>query len=215
MNSNLFGYTFKNPKLLKLALTHRSQSSQNYERLEFLGDSVLSLCISAHIVHSTSLDEGQLSIIRSKIVSKFNLNKVANTLSLDHHIIAAPKQTISQNIRADVLEAFIGALYLDQGLTACSEFIFKHFITESFDYNIKKDSKTRIQEWAHKNKKKLPKYSVIEQTGQSHNVIYTIRCETCCGLQATGSGRSKQIAEQQAASSLYEKIMEHNYETYS
>jgi ribonuclease-3 len=200
------GYTFKKDQLLLQALTHRSKHSKNYERLEFLGDSVLSLCISEHLFKTTQHQEGPLSVIRSDLISKANLNQIALSLDVDRLIRTANKQKISASIRADVIEAIIGAIYLDGGLEPATQFIRQHIINGA-DLSPSKDSKTKLQEWAHKHKHQLPKYLLTSIDGAAHDLEYTTQCELN-GMQASATGKTKQASEQKAATKLYQQLVE-------
>ena len=208
MITQAIGYEFNDVGLLRLALTHRSRSSKNNERLEFLGDSVLSTCISKYLFEQTEFDEGQLSVMRSQLVSRQQLNLVGQKLQIDRYLRLAEKQAISDNIRADAVEALIGAMYLDGGIDAPLAFITDYFLSGTL--TPRKDGKTRLQEWAHRNKQPLPVYELVKTEGQSHNAIYTTNCKLQCGRNQQASASTKQAAEQKAASLLCQQLMEEN-----
>ncbi len=207
MIEEILGYTFENKSLLKQALTHRSKQAKNYERLEFIGDTVLSLCVSKHLYAHTDYQEGSLSVIRSDLVSKINLNNVGLKIQIDQYIITAKKQTISTSIRADVIEALIGAVFLDSNLETCYKLIQRHIIDQSSLKPIK-DSKTMLQEWAHQQKVALPKYKLINTSGPAHDLAYESECLLASGQFARAWAKTKQNAEQKAAAQLYQQIME-------
>ncbi|MDC3180567.1 ribonuclease III [Gammaproteobacteria bacterium] len=200
------GYTFQSKKLLTQALTHRSRHANNYERLEFIGDSVLSLCISRYLFDHTQHKEGPLSLIRAELVSKVTLSNVGQELNIDQFIITANKQVISDNIRADVLEAIIGAIYLDGGIDQSMLFIQKHIISTSC-LNPKKDSKTKLQEWTHQRRFTLPKYRLTRTSGPAHDLEYESECALENGQHARATASTKQASEQKAALTLYKQLM--------
>lgn len=198
-------YKFKNKKLLELALTHPSMSKNgvagNYERLEFLGDSVIGLVV-ADMVYKRfgDLPEGKLALIHSTLVRKSTLAKIAEKLALGKYLIMDYGEAASggrenpKNLE-DALEALIGAIYLDSSFTEVQEFMVPLW-SEHFSDNLAfadKDAKSELQEWAQKLGKPIPEYKVINQTGAPHNPTFTIELhvEGLKPLQAKGSSKKE------------------------
>lgn len=211
-------YSFKDHSLLQLALTHRSKGARNYERIEFLGDSILGFVVADWLYKNfPDLAEGQLSRMRSSLVRKETLASVARNLELKDHLILGEGELKSggfnrDSILSDAVESLIGALYLDAGFEQASRFIhtqfadlFKNISAES---NFK-DAKSRLQEAMQKNGHELPKYEIVETYGEQHQQQFTVQCvlvELAIEAQATASSRRQ--AEQSAANDvldLYKK----------
>ncbi len=204
---------FQDPTLLTLALTHRSyiyesagigQSSN--ERLEFLGDSILAL-ISADFLYHTFplLSEGELTDVRAVLVRTETLAKFAHEIELGKFLLMGKGEQHSgggQRVQASAFEAILGAIYLDQGLTAVQQFLIPrlepiaHMIV---DKRLFKDNKSRFQELAQAHEGITPSYRLVSQEGPSHNREFTV--EVLLGEQVAGrgQGRNKQSAEQEAA----------------
>ncbi|MEW5951564.1 MAG: ribonuclease III [Elusimicrobia bacterium] len=205
-------HKFKNKKLLEEALAHKSYSvergfSFHNERLEFLGDSVLGLC-AAHYLFSKypSVSEGELSKIKSKLVSKKSLASFAKIISLEKYVKIgkdARESSISgtDSVLADAFEAVLGALYLDGGWESAFSFA-KSFLDipvyEDEDY------KSRLQEISQKNFKTLPVYGIIKTEGPEHEKVFTVSISISGRFIATGTGKSKKEAEQDAAGKALE-----------
>lgn len=207
------GYSFSNAGYLKQALTHKSAHTRHYERLEFLGDSILNYGISSLIFQTCHhLDEGKLSILRSRLVSKPSLSKLGKRLALDPYI-RTQNQVVSDAIRADVMEAIIGAIYLDGGIQACESMIKTHFfplVQELASQNLK-DPKSHLQELAHQLGKPRPQYAILEESGQSHDITYTIVCKLD-GLSTQGTSGIKRHAEKLAAEKMLTQLKADSYE---
>ena len=204
------GYSFQKKETLVKALTHVSKSKENNEVFEFLGDSVLNLIISQILVEKFSMeDEGTLSLMRSKLVSRTTLNKIAKKLELDSFIITGDSlagQETPENILGNSLEAILGAVYKESGL----EFIQK-IIETTFAKEIEllregnlKNSKTLLQEYCQKNKFSLPTYSQIEKKENIYPFIVTCKLDESSSCE--GFGKSLKLAEQDAAARLLKKI---------
>tara|TARA_A100001015_G_C15037398_1_gene737193 strand:- start:580 stop:1242 length:663 start_codon:yes stop_codon:yes gene_type:complete len=201
-------YHFTNEALLVQALTHKSVHEEHYEKLEFLGDSILNYVISSIIFQNRkSLNEGQLSMLRSKVVNKKALSNVAEKIQLHLFIKTKSSQAISQTIQADVIEAIIGAIYMDGGMDAVTGVIRHHFspVLEYLENKQLKDAKSALQEQTHKQKEALPIYTITQISGKQHNRIYTISCKAL-SLEAQGEGSSKRQAEQRAAKKVLEQL---------
>lgn len=209
-------YTFKDPELLALALSHRSVGRLNNERLEFLGDSVLNFVVSARLYDlKTDNNEGGLSRLRARVVRGDTLAKLAAQLKLGDYVMLGEGESKSggykrNSILADVLEAVFGAIYLDGGFDAC-ERVIRHvcdpFIADLPDSNELKDSKTLLQEWLQGQGHGLPIYSLLKEDGPPHRKEFLVRCvNKAAGIEVTGEGRSRRKAEQVAAAAALESI---------
>ena len=207
---NSIGYKFKNQKLLDEAITHKSINSDfNNERMEFLGDAVISLIVSEALhLEENSLDEGELSIYRSRIVSRSSLSKAGLKIKLDKYLKAGSALKNNQNqtetIVGNTFEALIGAIYLDSGFLKAKEITlsildidFSKLLLEE-----QKDSKTLLQEFLQSLDENLPEYETIEK--KQNGEIYFISKVTLPIHEVFGSGqgKSKKIAEQEAASNV-------------
>lgn len=196
--------------LLIRALTHRSKSSKNYERLEFLGDSILGFVVAAELfARYPGLSEGELTRLRAALVRKESLAEVARSISLGNYLSLGSGELRSggfdrDSILADALEALFGAIYMDKGISAvenCIHRLFEdHF--EGLDAeSLKKDPKTLLQEYLQKNSYDTPVYEVLEIKGAAHDQYFIVSCSVE-GMTDTfvGEGRSRKKAEQDAAS---------------
>lgn len=207
-------YNFKNEDLLTLALTHASaEGTLDYERLEFLGDRVLGL-ISAEILYATypNEPEGDLSRRHTALVRGETLARAARGLNLGEYLILSQAERLSggadnDNILSDVMEAIIGAMYLDGGLS-CVRDMLTPFITTDLQKmkTPPRDSKTALQEYSQSLGAGLPEYTLIERTGPDHAPNFVIKASIQGGKSAHGSGASKRAAEKQAASNLLDLV---------
>jgi len=207
---NSIGYKFKNKKLLDEAITHKSVNSDfNNERLEFLGDSVISLVVSEALhFEESSLDEGKLSIYRSRIVSRSSLSKAGLKIKLDKYLQAGSalknNQNLTETIIGNTLEALIGAIFLDSDFLKAKEITlsildidFSKLLSEE-----QKDSKTLLQEFLQSLDEDLPEYVTIEK--KQNGEIYFVSKVTLPihNVFGEGQGKSKKLAEQEAASNV-------------
>ena len=207
---NSIGYQFKNKKLLDEAITHKSINSDvNNERLEFLGDSVISLVVSEALhFEESSLDEGQLSIYRSKIVSRSSLSKAGLKIKLNKYLQAGSalnnNQNLTETIIGNTLEALIGAIFLDSDFLKAKEITlsildidFSKLLLEE-----QKDSKTLLQEFLQSLDEDLPEYATTEK--KQNGEIYFVSKVTLPkhNVFGEGQGKSKKLAEQEAASNV-------------
>jgi ribonuclease-3 len=207
------GMHFQDPELLSLALTHRSyiyetpgagQSSN--ERLEFLGDSILAF-ISADFLYRTfpELTEGELTDVRAMLVRTETLAKFAREIELGNYLrMGKGDQTASsgQRVLASAFEALLGAIYLDQGLTAVQQFLLPRLeplARNSVTKRLFKDNKSLFQELAQAHENITPSYRLLSQEGPSHNRVFTVEVLLGNQVAGTGQGRNKQTAEQEAA----------------
>lgn len=209
-------YEFKDPMWLQKALTHRSFDSENNERLEFLGDSILNFTIAELLFKKfPNLPEGDLSRLRASLVKSNSLSHVAVKIGIGDFILLGEGEMKSAgwrrpSILADVIEAIIGAIYLDGGLIPAQDFItrnFMEFLTDIDPRKIAKDSKTELQELLQSKKLLLPKYEIVDIKGEAHAQEFTVKCSIQqLDMSAEGSGPSRRAAEQEAASYAIEKI---------
>lgn len=211
------GYDFNDNSLLDLALTHRSHSKDNNERLEFLGDAVLDLILSDTLYRGYSLmDEGNLSRMRASIVNEKSLSLVASQLLINEHLILGPGEMTSggsqrDSILANTLEAILGAVFVDGGYHSVENIILKIFkdninsIDPESDY---KDSKSQLQELLQQQQKDLPQYQLIETTGDKHDQEFLIECVIDNGnIITTATAKNIKTAEQKAASKALKKLI--------
>ncbi len=206
------GHSFQDPDLLQLALTHRSKSSRNYERMEFLGDSILGFVIAEWLFNQfDELSEGKLSRMRSSLVRREALAAVARTLKLGDYLILGEGELKSggfdrDSILADSVESIIGALYLDAGFAAAERFIHTHFeflLNQTSELKSLKDPKSRLQEMMQKLGYPLPSYSVVNTQGQHHAQLFTIECTLDeLPYTAKATAKSRRMAEQMAAKEI-------------
>jgi ribonuclease-3 len=209
-------YRFKDPSLLAQALTHRSATGQNNERLEFLGDAVLSFVISEAIFGiRPDADEGDLSRLRASLVKDTSLAQIASDIGLGEHLILGSGERKTgghrrSSILADALEAVFGAVYLDAGFDAAKgivERVFAARLEALPDASALKDPKTRLQEWLQARQYALPLYELTNVTGKDHRQRFEVSC-TVAELSQTsaGSASSRRKAEQKAAGRMLELL---------
>jgi len=211
-------YKFKNPELIKEALTHRSAGSKNNERLEFLGDSILNFVIADNLFQKdTKSSEGDLSRLRASLVNKEGLYIISKQLNLGDFLILGSGELKSggyrrESILADAVEAIFGAVYLDSGFEECRDLIirlYQQLLENIPDADSLKDPKTRLQELLQSRKLPLPVYTVIEITGQAHNQQFKMKCESEeLNLVAEGQANSRRKAEQLAAEKIISLVQE-------
>ena len=210
------GHVFRDTTLLARALTHRSRSSQNYERLEFLGDSILSFVI-ADVLYDRypQLSEGELTRLRATLVRRETLATLARELDLGDCLDLGGGELKSggfdrDSILADALEAVIGAVYKDGGIEAVREVVLRRYqpILDSIDPgSILKDPKTRLQEFLQRNSLATPIYSVLEVSGEPHQQRFVVECRVPGMAEAVrGEGSSRRYAEQAAATRACELL---------
>ncbi len=210
------GYDFIREDLLTQALTHRSRSATNNERLEFLGDAALGFIIGEALYSKyTELDEGQLTRLRASLVKGETLAEVARELEIGDHLRLGPGELKSGGYRrdtilADALEAIIGAIYLDAGMTACKNSVLSWFakrLESAQSAATRKDPKTALQELMQGQGLPLPNYTVESIKGEPHAQQFRIRCEVeLLPEPVFGEGRSRKLAEKEAAKIVLKKI---------
>jgi len=202
-------YKFKDDSLLILAMTHRSHSGKNNERLEFLGDSILNFVVADLLFKKFNyLDEGDLSRLRSQLVKEEPLSKLGNGLKIGDFLNLGIGELKSSgwrrpSILADAFEALIGAIFIDGGMKSAYKFIedsYLELIEKINPKEIYKDPKTILQEFLQAQKVSLPSYEVINVEGEAHNQLFTVICVVSkFDVKVEGGGRSRKIAEQEAA----------------
>ena len=212
---SIIGYTFKNPELLEIALTHTSYANESRipvkhnERLEFLGDSVLQIVSADYLFHAyADRPEGDLTRIRSSLVSEGALFQFAQEINLGDYLRLGRGEEhcggrTRPSVVSDAFEALIAALYLDGGMEVAKNFILP-FITEG--KHAEADYKTRLQEVVQQDPSAVLKYEVTGETGPDHNKQFTVCVWRNGELLAEGKGRSKKAAEQHAAKVALEKL---------
>ena len=209
LESNL-NYTFKNPALLELALTHSSYANEkashrNNERLEFLGDSVLGF-IAAEYLFKTLPDtpEGELTKLRAAAVCEKSLAKFANEIALSDYILLGKGEMNTggnrrPSIMSDAFESVIAAIYLDGGMDAARAFVLRFLSTAETDVAAVTDYKTKLQEIIQQNPDEHLTYVLAAEAGPDHNKTFTVEVYLNSNCIATGEGHSKKKAEQAAA----------------
>ncbi|MFQ3263813.1 MAG: ribonuclease-3 [Polaribacter sp.] len=210
------GYVFDDPELLTLALSHRSFTGPNNERMEFLGDAVLGLVVTDYLYREFSdAREGELSRMRSHIVRGESLAEVAKKLELGADILLGPGEMKSgghrrDSILGDTVEALLGAVYLDQGIEAARDRIydwFKSLFESALEVKPLKDSKTTLQEWLQQRGKSLPDYKLVDTGGEAHSRLFTVSCKIGAVTQEkTATASSRRRAEQMVAEQLLTEL---------
>lgn len=209
-------YKFNNPNLLHQALTHKSFGPFNYERLEFLGDSILNQVVSTRLFELyPEASEGDLSRMRARVVRGKTLGEIALGINLGQFLKLGTGEMKSGGFRrssilADALEAMLGAIYLDGGYACCRVVIVA--LTDPLIKNLPsaenlKDSKTRLQEWLQARGRPLPVYELVGEEGADHEKNFHIRCFLPDDhLEVTAVGNSRRKAEQVAAGELLGQV---------
>lgn len=213
------GVFFKNKNLLIQAFCHRSYLNENKgfdlehnERLEFLGDAVLELVITEHLYQNYDIPEGEMTNLRAALVNSQSLSKIASEVGFEDYLLLSKgeekdKGKARQYILANTMEAFLGSLYLDQGLEKCREFISEHFIKELpriLKEGTYRDAKSLFQEKAQEMVGVTPSYKVLKEWGPDHEKNFVLGVFLEDKLIAEGEGSSKQEAEEEAASRALE-----------
>jgi ribonuclease-3 len=216
---DIIGYVFKNKKLLKNALTHSSYANEkrmnklnNNERLEFLGDAVLEL-ITSHYLYNRypKLPEGELTKLRASIVCEPTLSECAKEVQLGQFIFLGKGEEMSggrvrSSVLSDALEAVIGAIYLDGGLSKAEDFVQKFILSDIENKQLFFDSKTILQEMIQQNSQTPLKYVLVDEKGPDHNKIFVVEVHFEDEVLGNGTGKSKKSAEQEAAYNAIKKL---------
>ena len=210
------GHRFLDARLLEQALTHRSRGADNNERLEFLGDGVLGCAVADELyARFPQLSEGKLTRLRASLVREETLAEVGKALGMDRllrlgegELAAGPEPRPS--ILADAVEAVLGAVFLDGGYAAARSAVLAVFgahLDRLDPERPAKDAKTRLQELLQARHRRLPEYRVVAVEGQAHRQSFQVECSVeGLDLRASGTGTSRQRAEQQAAKALLEML---------
>ncbi len=202
-------------ELFRKSLTHRSFNGENNERLEFLGDAVIELLVSKYIYNKFPNEkEGILTSYRSSLVKTETLSKIAASLSFGNYILMSKGEDESggrerQTILEDAFEAFIGALYLDRGLEYTNDFLYNnlYYILEDIIRDKSYiNNKSQLQEISQSKYKSTPKYKVIKEEGPAHDKTFTVELVINKKTVSQGIGKSKQEAEESAATNILNKI---------
>lgn len=207
-------YRFQDAELFQQALTHRSKSKQNNERLEFLGDAVLDFVIS-NIVYARrpDADEGDLSKLRASLVKDESLGRLALEMGLGEHLLLGSGELKTgghrrESILADALEAIFGAIFLDRGFAAAEAVITRVYavrIERLPDADDLRDPKTRLQEWLQARKMPLPDYQLDTINGEDHELEFTVSCKVAEHV-TSGDATSRRKAEQVAAGEMFKLL---------
>ncbi|HOX69414.1 MAG: ribonuclease III [Rhizobacter sp.] len=210
------GHRFSDVGLLALALTHRSFSAEHNERLEFLGDAVLSLAISSLLYERfAGSDEGDLTRVRAHLVREDSLHKVAVLQGLPEVLRLSDGEARGggaqrASILADALEAIIGATFLDGGFASARALVQRLFgdvINTTEIGGWAKDAKTELQEWLQARRLPVPGYRISATRGQAHAQTFEVECEVpALSLKHLGEGRSRRLAEQEAARRMLDAL---------
>jgi len=214
--ARLLGCRFDQEKLLARALTHRSATGANNERLEFLGDALLGFVIADALWERfPNADEGRLSRLRSSLVKRESLATLARRLNLGDYLRLGEGELRSggharESILADALEAIFAAVYVDQGFEPARKAILALYAARLDGIAVSgtaKDPKTRLQELLQANKRPLPSYELLQVSGSDHAQKFRVRCLLADGDDATeGEGTSRRRAEQQAAERMLDLL---------
>jgi ribonuclease-3 len=208
------GYDFRDPSLLRQALTHRSFGALHNERLEFLGDSVLN-CVIARRLYEVFADlpEGDLSRLRAHLVNQQSLAALGREIGLGDAVLLGEGEARSggrgrPSILANALEALLGAIFLDGGFAAAEAAILRLYagVFSGLDPRaLGKDPKTRLQEFLQGRRIPLPRYNVVATRGEAHDQQFQVECLVPeLNIRAVGEGASRRAAEQEAARHAYE-----------
>ncbi|KEY91485.1 ribonuclease 3 [Candidatus Photodesmus blepharus] len=210
------GYQFIDHKLLDLALTHRSFNSKHNERLEFLGDSILSFVIADDLYHRfLKVNEGDMSRMRATLVRGNTLSELGREFDLENYLKLGLGELKSgglqrDSILADAVEAIIGAVYLDSNIDIVRSIVLGWYQTRLAIIKpgvSQKDPKTRLQEYLQSRRKELPVYIVVDIEGEAHRQYFTVSCNVV-GIEKSiiGKGKSRRKAEQVAAKIALEQL---------
>lgn len=208
-------YQFSDLELLERALTHRSLGARNNERLEFLGDAILGFEVADGLyAHVGDADEGQLSRMRAHLVKRETLASIARELQLGDLLRLGPGELRSggqtrDSILADAVEAIIAAVYLDGGVDEARALVRRLLgerLADPQPEAQRKDSKTQLQEHLQSIGKPLPRYEVIDVSGDQHEQTFRVLCAAGVGADTQGEGSSRRKAEQAAARAMLQQL---------
>lgn len=211
---NKLQYQFKNPKLLELALTHKSFAKTNNERLEFLGDAILGYVVADILfAREESFGEDEMSLARAHLVRGTTLADLAKELGLGAYLYIGSGELKSGgrergSILADAMEALVGAIHQDSGIEACRAVVTNLFSSRlaHLDPVQMKDAKTRLQEHLQGLQQPLPRYEVVDVLGADHAREYVVSCTVGDGPKTQARGSSRRKAEKEAAILMLQKL---------
>ncbi len=211
-------YRFDDAALLRQALTHRSATGSNNERLEFLGDAILDFVISEALYKARpEASEGDLSRLRSALVKDVTLAAIATELELGMHLVLGGGERKTgghrrESILADALEAIFGAIFLDRGYAeakAVIERVYASRLGDLPDVAALRDPKTRLQEWLQARQMSLPVYELVSVTGQEHRQKFEVSCKVVeIPAPTTGTSTTLRKAEQKAAAKMLTALLQ-------
>jgi ribonuclease III len=215
------GYSFRDPALLREALTHRSFGIPHNERLEFVGDAVLN-CAVAQMLYDQfpATQEGELSRARANLVNRETLAQLGREIGLGTDIRLGEGEQKSggadrASIIADALEAVFGAVFVDGGYDAARAVIdrvYADLLRSADPTTLGKDPKTRLQEWLQARRHPVPEYVVVATSGEAHAQLFEVDCRIpALALTTHGSGPSRRAAEQQAAAAALARVVDANH----
>ena len=218
--SKKLGLAFNDPKLFALALTHRSANAKNNERLEFLGDAILGFVIAQKLYDRfPEASEGTLSRLRASLVNESSLAGLARQHQLGEYLMLGSGELKSGGFRrdsilSDAMEAIMGALFKDQGIAMCQQWIERLFAEQLASLtleNWQKDPKTQLQELMQSKKLSLPDYTLITMSGLAHEQMFKVRCSiSLVKDECVGTGISRKRAEQSAAELMLQLLNKEN-----
>lgn len=210
------GYEFNDKDRLQLALTHRSAKGANNERLEYLGDAILSFIIAEYLFAKfPAAKEGQMSRLRASLVKGVTLAEIGKAFGLGDYLRLGAGELKSgghrrDSILADAVESIIGAIYLDSDHQVCTEVVLTWYAERLDGLTLNdtvKDPKTRLQEYLQSMKKQLPKYDVTKITGEAHDQHFSVKCVVSdYDIETRGAGSSRRFAEQEAAKQALQQL---------
>jgi ribonuclease III len=210
------GLVFNQPQLFITALTHRSVGANNNERLEFLGDAILGFVIAQQLYDAfPGADEGTLSRLRASLVNESSLAELARKHNVGDYLYLGSGELKSGGFRrdsilSDALEAMIGALFKDQGIVRCQDWIVQLFMEKLQALsaeNWQKDPKTQLQELMQSKKMDLPDYTLVDMSGLPHEQTFKVQCSVALIAEScVGMGVSRKKAEQSAAEMMLAKL---------
>ena len=210
------GYSFKDTELAQIALTHKSFSQDNNERLEFLGDAILNLFISETLYNELKdIDEGKLTRVKASLVSRENLNSLAESLDLHKYVRIGKGEKLDGNsILGNALEAVVGAIFLDSDYFVTKEILtemFKDDLVDIQDDSEFKDPKSSLQEFTQKKFKSLPIYHLKDNSNQEDSIVFEVLCSIqAANLNTLGKGKTIKSAELDAAKKMLDLFKEFN-----
>ena len=208
------GYSFKDTELAQIALTHKSFSQENNERLEFLGDAILNLFVSETLYNELKdIDEGKLTRVKASLVSRENLNSLAESLDLHKYVRIGKGEKLDGNsILGNALEAVVGAIFLDSDYFVTKEILtemFKDDLVDIQDDSEFKDPKSSLQEFTQKKFKSLPIYHLKDNSNQEDSIVFEVLCSIqAANLNTLGKGKTIKSAELDAAKKMLDLLKE-------